>query len=100
MTESQSWRPHPPTDPSGLDAPHDVLAADEFSIGTSAGRLPPDPHRFQPPHDILAAEEFAMPAAGQRREVEIPSSSGRGGVSPLILIAAAAVLLFLLRRRA
>jgi hypothetical protein len=100
MSERESWRPGPPVDPSGIEPPHDVLAADEFGIGTAAGRFPPDPHRFEPPHDILAAEEFAMPAAGQRREVEIPSPSGRSGLAPLLVIAAAAALLLLLRRRA
>ena len=98
MTERESWRPHPPADPSGIESPHDVLAADEFGIGTGATRFPPDPHRFEPPHDILAAEEFAMPAAGQRREVDI-RPSGRGRLGPLLLIAAAAALLLLLRRR-
>lgn len=99
MTERESWRPNLPADPSGIEAPHDVLAADEFGIGTAAGRMPPDPHRFEPPHDILAAEEFAMPAAGQRREVDIASTSGRPGLGPLLVIAAAAALLLLLRRR-
>ena len=39
-----------------------------------------------------------MPAAGQRREVDI-QPSGRGGLAPLLLIAAAAALLLILRRR-
>jgi hypothetical protein len=99
MTDRESWRPDPPVDPSGIEAPHDVLAADEFGIGTADERLPPDPHRFEPPHDILAAEEFAMPAAGQRRQVEIPAGRDGRGLTPLLLLAAAAALLFLLRRR-
>src|SRR4051812_45882881 len=127
MTDRESWRPTPPVDPTGIEAPHDVLAADEFGIGTSDRRLPPDPHRFEPPHDILAAEEFgtatgdgprprdpprfdpphdiraaeefAMPAAGQRREVDIPPASERRNLTPLLLIAAAAALLLLRRRR-
>jgi hypothetical protein len=99
MTDRESWRPTPPVDPTGIEAPHDVLAADEFGIGTSDLRLPPDPHRFEPPHDILAAEEFAMPAAGQRREVDIPLVSPRRNLTPLLLIAAAAALLLLRRRR-
>jgi hypothetical protein len=99
MTDRESWRPKPPADPSGIEPPHDVLAADEFGIGTSDERLPPDPHRFEPPHDILAAEEFAMPVAGQPREVESAMEPERRSLTPLLVIAAAAVLLFLRRRR-
>jgi hypothetical protein len=99
MTDQESWRPKPPADPSGIEAPHDVLAADEFGIGTSDERLPPDPHRFEPPHDILAAEEFAMPAAGQPRGLEGATGPDQRSLRPLLLIAAAAVLLFLMRRR-
>jgi MYXO-CTERM domain-containing protein len=99
MTEQESWRPKPPADPSGIEAPHDVLAADEFGIGTSDERLPPDPHRFEPPHDILAAEEFAMPAAGQRRGIESAPAQGPRSRTPLLAIAAAVLLLLLLRRR-
>jgi len=99
MTDRESWRPRPPVDPSGIEAPHDVLAADEFGIGTSDQRLPPDPHRFEPPHDILAAEEFAMPAAGRRGEVETAMRRDGRRLAPLVLIVAAATLLLLLRRR-
>jgi hypothetical protein len=99
MTDRETRRATPPADPSGIEAPHDVLAADEFGIGTGDQRLPPDPHRFEPPHDILAAEEFAMPAAGQRREVDIAPDGKRRNVMPLLLIAAAATLLLLRRRR-
>jgi hypothetical protein len=99
MTDQETWRPKPPVDPSGIEAPHDVLAADEFGIGTADERLPPDPHPFEPPHDILAAEEFAMPAAGQRRGVEGAAAPGSRSRTPLLVIAAAAVLLLLLRRR-
>lgn len=99
MTDQESWRPKPPVDPTGIDAPHDVLAADEFGIGTSDERLPPDPHRFEPPHDILAAEEFAMPAAGESRGIESATARGPRSRTPLLVIAAAAVLLLLLRRR-
>ena len=101
MNDRETWRATPPpADPSGIEAPHDVLAADEFGIGTSDRRLPPDPHRFEPPHDVLAAEEFAMPAAGQRRgEVDIPHGTGRRNPAPMLLIAAAAAFLLLRRRR-
>ena len=99
MTDRESRRPRPPVDPSGIEAPHDVLAADEFGIGTGDLRLPPDPHRFEPPHDILAAEEFALPAAGRRAEVESRAARDRRRLAPLVLIVAAATFLLLLRRR-
>src|ERR671915_142584 len=43
MTQQEPRQPQPPADPSGIEEPHDVLAADEFSIGTRDERLPPDP---------------------------------------------------------
>jgi hypothetical protein len=89
----------PPTDPSGIEAPHDVLAADEFGIGTADNRLPPDPHRFEPPHDILAAEEFAMPAAGLRGNAPGADDPNRRSLTPLIALGAALAALVLLRRR-
>ena len=60
-----SDRPNPrlPEDKSGIDQPHDVLAADEFAVpGRSVGDVPSDP--IHAPHDVLAAEEFAIPGAG------------------------------------
>ncbi len=86
-----------PGDPSGIEEPHDVLAADEFGIGTRYDRLPPDPTGIREAHDVLAAEEFAMPAG-----VEPHGQLGRRGpdprtLVPLILLVAIAVLL--LRRR-
>lgn len=54
-----------PKDPTGIEQPHDVLAAEEFAMPTrSAGDIPPDPTGIREPHDVLAAEEFAMPTAG------------------------------------
>jgi hypothetical protein len=82
--------PGVPADPSGIEEPHDVLAADEFGIGTRDERLPPDPNRFDPPHDILAAEEFAIPAGGERYEPA--GSSKRRLLVPLLLIAALAAV--------
>src|SRR5215210_6481027 len=99
-------RPHTkrevPADPSGITEPHDILAADEFGIGTRDERYPADPSGIQEPHDVLAAEEFAMPTSG--------AAAGRGGeaatrgegfdprslIPPLL---AAALALLLLRRR-
>ena len=87
---------HPPQDPTGIDEPHDVLAAEEFAMPTrSAGDIPPDPTGIQEPHDVLAAEEFAMPTGG---------GTGRegDGFDPRSLIPAGALalLLLLLVRRA
>jgi MYXO-CTERM domain-containing protein len=93
MTERE---PQPPADPSGIEEPHDVLAADEFSIGTRDERLPPDPTGIQEPHDVLAAEEFAMPAGAEPHD---------GGAHPdprtliPLLLLAALVAFLLLRRR-
>ncbi len=55
------------TDP---EAPHDVLAADEFAMPAADPKLhhhgpiqlPEDPAGISEPHDVLAAEEFPMPA--------------------------------------
>jgi hypothetical protein len=99
MTEQEPRKTPVPGDPSGIEEPHDVLAADEFGIGTRDERLPPDPTGIQEPHDVLAAEEFAMPAGAE------PHDEGRGGpdqrtLVPLALIAALVALLVLRRRRA
>ena len=97
MTDRDPWRRDPPADPTGIDEPHDILAADEFGIGTRDERLPPDPNRFDPPHDILAAEEFAMPAGGEPYH-PADGRSDRRKLVALLLIAAVAVL-FAVRRR-
>jgi MYXO-CTERM domain-containing protein len=98
MTDRESWRRDVPVDPTGIDEPHDILAADEFGIGTRDERLPPDPSRFDPPHDILAAEEFAMPAGGEQHEDEDSGPDPRTLV-PLVLIAALLAFLLVRRRR-
>jgi hypothetical protein len=97
MTDRESRRATPPADPSGIDAPHDVLAADEFGIGTRDERLPPDPNRFDPPHDILAAEEFAMPVGGAPHSDQASRRDPRRLV-PVLLIAAIAAFLLVRRR--
>ena len=89
--------PSVPADPSGIEEPHDVLAADEFGIGTRDDRLPPDPHGGEPPHDILAAEEFAMPGGGWQRDEPGTGPDPRTLV-PIIGLAVL-VALVLLRRR-
>ena len=97
MTDSERTEGSPPADPSGIEEPHDVLAAEEFGIPTRASQIPGDPTGLREPHDVLAAEEFAMPAAA-----ESGGESDGGGLSPrafLPLTLAALVLLVLLRRR-
>jgi hypothetical protein len=91
--------PRVPPDPSGIEEPHDVLAAEEFGIGTREARYPADPTGIQEPHDVLAAEEFAMPA---------PDATGRASgarwmadpraLMPVLLLAV--IALVVLRRRA
>jgi hypothetical protein len=86
-----------PEDPTGIDEPHDVLAAEEFAMpARSAGDIPPDPTGIQEPHDVLAAEEFAMPTAGVEH-----TDSGLDVRSflPGLALAAGLLLLFRLLRR-
>ena len=97
MTEREPRQPEVPADPSGIERPHDVLAADEFGIGTRDERLPPDPTGIQQPHDVLAAEEFPMPAGAEPHE-EAGGPDPRTLI-PIVLIAAIAAFV-LLRRRA
>jgi hypothetical protein len=86
-----------PEDPTGVDEPHDVLAAEEFAMPTrSAGDIPPDPTGIQEPHDVLAAEEFAMPTAGV--EHESSSFDVREYVPAIAVIAALLLLIRLIRR--
>ena len=96
MTESERKPGRSPADPSGIEEPHDILAAEEFGIPTRDNRIPSDPTGLREPHDVLAAEEFAMPAGAEPH--------GDGGDRPgprafLPLALAALVLLVLLRRR-
>jgi hypothetical protein len=93
VSNYESWQ----RDPRGIEEPHDVLAADEFGIGTRDERMPPDPNRFDPPHDVLAAEEFAMPAGGEHHDDEDSGRSLRTLV-PLLLIAAIAAFVVARRR--
>jgi MYXO-CTERM domain-containing protein len=95
MSESERKQRHVPADPSGIDEPHDVLAAEEFGIGTRENRFPGDPTGIREPHDVLAAEEFAMPAG-----VEPHDDDGGPGLRALLPLALAGlVLLIALRRR-
>jgi hypothetical protein len=92
---SDRQNPRLPGDPSGIEGPHDVLAAEEFAMPTRSARdIPSDP--IHEPHDVLAAEEFAMPVG------EVGPQTG-GGLQPRTLIPSALlgalVALVLLRRR-
>ena len=97
MTESERQQGRGPSDPSGIEEPHDVLAAEEFGIPTRDNRIPGDPTGLREPHDILAAEEFAMPAGAEPRGADEGGWPGIRGFLPLAL--ALLVLLLLLRRR-
>lgn len=98
MTESKRSQPSVPPDPSGIDEPHDVLAAEEFGIGTRENRFPGDPTGIREPHDVLAAEEFAMPAGAEPHDDDDDGSdAGLRAFLPLAL--AALVVLIVLRRR-
>ncbi len=82
-----------PEDKSGIDAPHDVLAADEFAVpGRSVRDVPSDP--IHAPHDVLAADEFAIPGGGA-------DDRGQSGLDPRTLLPSlllVATILLLLRR--
>jgi hypothetical protein len=89
--------PEVPADPSGIEEPHDVLAAEEFGIGARDERLPPDPSGIHEPHDVLAAEEFAMPAGHDASEVH--GASSPNGWAPLLAVAGGVLALLWWRRR-
>ncbi len=96
MTESERSQHHVPPDPSGIDEPHDILAAEEFGIPSRENRVPSDPTGLREAHDVLAAEEFAMPAGIEPHT----DDGGRPGVRALLpLILAGLVVLIALRRR-
>jgi MYXO-CTERM domain-containing protein len=95
MTETERNQRSAPADPSGIDKPHDVLAAEEFGIPTRENGIPGDPTGLREPHDVLAAEEFAMPAGAEPHE----ESGGRGPRAFLPLALAGLLLLLVFRRR-
>jgi hypothetical protein len=94
MTESERSQPDVPRDPSGIEEPHDVLAAEEFGIGTRENRFPGDPTGIREPHDVLAAEEFAMPAGVEPHE----DDDGGPGLRALLPLALAGLVLFIALR--
>lgn len=94
MTDRQSRLPE---DPTGIEQPHDVLAAEEFAMPTrSAGAVPPDP--IHEPHDVLAAEEFPMPTAGGTG-VDSRGFDPRTLLPLAVLVLVLAIALALRRRR-
>jgi hypothetical protein len=96
----QSRKPHQdpvPPDPSGIPEPHDVLAAEEFGIGTRDERFPADPTGNPNPHDVLAAEEFPMPT-GNGAGPGAGRAAGPPAWVPLLLLAAVAAIVVLRRR--
>jgi hypothetical protein len=106
--EPMEERRHPdretPADPSGIPEPHDVLAADEFGIGTRDERYPADPTGLDEAHDVLAAEEFAMPARDERSPtgpagIQESGFDPRNLVPPLLAGLFALLLLRRVRRR-
>jgi hypothetical protein len=80
---------------SETEEPHDVLAAEEFSIPTRENRIPSDPTGIREPHDVLAAEEFAMPAGAEPH----PAGAAPGVRAYLPLALAALVVLLVIRHR-
>jgi MYXO-CTERM domain-containing protein len=94
MTDSERSERSAPADPSGIDEPHDVLAAEEFGIPTPGNRIPRDPTGLREPHDVLAAEEFAMPAGAEPH-----GDGGRPGPRAFLPLALVALLALLVLRR-
>jgi hypothetical protein len=99
MTESERDSPEVPADPTGIDEPHDVLAAEEFGIGTREERYPGDPSGIQEPHDVLAAEEFPMPAGAEPHDDTETGRFDPRTLVPLVLLVATLALILLRRRR-
>jgi MYXO-CTERM domain-containing protein len=77
---------------------HDLLAAEEFGIGTRDERVPPDPTGIHEPHDVLAAEEFAMPSPGDHAQGGSGATRPPAWV-PLAVLALGALVLLRRRRR-
>jgi hypothetical protein len=87
-----------PSDPTGIEEPHDVLAAEEFAMPTRDERYPPDPTGIQEPHDVLAAEEFAMPA-GRDGAAGRERGFDVRALIPVVIVAGLALVLVQRRRR-
>ncbi len=98
MADHANRHDGPASDPSGIEQPHDVLAAEEFAMPTRDNRFPADPLGTTQPHDVLAAEEFGMPVPGAEADVSaLPPSSPARFLVPMAIGFALAFIL--LRRR-
>jgi uncharacterized protein (TIGR03382 family) len=85
---------------------HDVLAAEEFPLGSGDPGLhhgpfapPADPSGIEEPHDVLAAEEFAVPAGPLEPGPGGVVTKGRVTAGTGALLAAGAAVFSVLRRR-
>ena len=76
------------------EEPHDILAAEEFSIPARDSGVPGDPTGIREPHDVLAAEEFAMPAGAEPHD-----GSGNPGLRAFLPLALAGLIVLLVLRR-
>ena len=76
------------------EEPHDILAAEEFSIPARDSGVPGDPTGIREPHDVLAAEEFAMPAGAEPHD-----GSGSPGLRAFLPLALAGLIVLLVLRR-
>jgi hypothetical protein len=81
---------------------HDVLAAEEFAVPAPDPairpgpiELPDDPSGIAEPHDVLAAEEFALPAGHGAPG----APERRGGARVAMALSGAVALALLLRKR-
>ena len=98
MSPERAGQDPAPDDPSGIEEPHDTLAAEEFAIPAAPRQVPDaDPSGIEEPHDTLAAEAFAIGGGG------VPAGPERSAASraPLLLgvLAATAVVVLWARRR-
>jgi hypothetical protein len=66
----------PRAQPDG-EAPHDILAAEEFVVGSADPAL-----HVEPPHDVLAAEEFVVGTADPALHHEPFSVPDKPGAEP------------------
>ncbi|SEH10407.1 hypothetical protein [Thermoleophilum album] len=96
----------PTVDPTGIEEPHDVLAADQFAIPAPEERPPVDPTGIAEPHDVLAADQFAIPAPDATQEASSRASAGAGQsrglarLGPWLALTGAVVVVALAYRRA
>ena len=62
-------------------------------------RLPDDPTGIEEPHDVLAAEDFAMPSGPDRLVQKLRHGDNRGRVVAFLAAALAGLLIAARRRR-